>query len=211
MFELRAAELGVLGPIDRTLGKWTSKRSLVPVPPSRRRRLSPRRTCRTGEKLPRLLRAGPLTPDAAPNTPPSSRCSDVVSKYREASVIAQQAIDGVLTQVVAGKRAVDICALGDTLIESLVAPLYKSKKTLEKGVAFPTCVSVNHTVAHYTPLDSEDKVVLVDGDVVKMCVVRGRQRRRARGAGCSLPVAFCVCAHRPAPGNHTVQRPGRAH
>ena len=91
-----------------------------------------------------------------------------MSKYREASVIAQQALDGVLTQLVAGKRVVDVCAIGDALIEKLVAPLYKSKKSLEKGVAFPTCVSVNHVVAHYSPLESEGKVVLADGDVVKV-------------------------------------------
>lgn len=40
------------------------------------------------------------------------------------------------------------------------------KKRVEKGVAFPTCVSVNEVVGHYSPL--EDEVVLKEGDVVKV-------------------------------------------
>jgi methionine aminopeptidase len=102
--------------------------------------------------------------------------SDVVSKAREASQIAQQVLDGVLSQVAPGKRAVELCSFGDALIEGAVKNLYKTKKGMEKGIAFPTCVSVNNCVAHYSPLESEDKVVLKEGDSVKMCV-------RRRGAG----------------------------
>lgn len=96
------------------------------------------------------------------------RNDDCVSKSREASQIAQQVLDGVLSQVAPGKRAVELCSFGDALIEKLVAPLYRSKKGLEKGLAFPTCVSVNNCVAHYSPFESEDKVVLKDGDAVKI-------------------------------------------
>jgi len=35
-------------------------------------------------------------------------------------------------------------------------------------VAFPTCVSVNNCVGHYSPLTSEDKVTLAEGDMVKI-------------------------------------------
>lgn len=38
---------------------------------------------------------------------------------------------------------------------------------MEKGVAFPTCVSVNNVVGHYSPLKSEDSNVK-NGDVVKV-------------------------------------------
>ena len=118
---------------------------------------------------------------------------DATSKSREASAVASSALEGVLSQVAAGKRAVDLCKFGDSLIEQLTAPMYKSNKKLEKGIAFPTCISVNNCVAHYSPLESEDKIVLKDGDVVKMCVaawagrgggegqVRGGRRRSARG------------------------------
>ena len=40
-------------------------------------------------------------------------------------------------------------------------------KSIEKGVAFPTCVSVNATVGHFCPL-ADDKTVLVAGDVAKV-------------------------------------------
>ena len=94
--------------------------------------------------------------------------SNVVSKYREASTVAQSVLEGILTVLLPGKRAGELCAIGDAMILSLVAPLYKNNKKLEKGVAFPTCISVNSIVAHYSPMDSEDKVVLAAGDIVKM-------------------------------------------
>jgi methionine aminopeptidase len=36
------------------------------------------------------------------------------------------------------------------------------------GIAFPTTVSVNNVVAHFTPLPSDPEVELKDGDVVKI-------------------------------------------
>ena len=38
---------------------------------------------------------------------------------------------------------------------------------MEKGIAFPTCVSINHCVCHFSPLEAED-VLLKNGDVVKI-------------------------------------------
>jgi len=146
---------------------------------------------------------------AAPQPPPSraatTRCartppqsSDAVNKSREASQIASQVLDGVLTQVLAGKRPVELCAFGDALIEKLVAPLYKTKKSVEKGVAFPTCISVNNCVAHYSPLESEDKVELKEGDVVKMCVLAAACRS-ANAALCGATGRSRVLCARVAP------------
>lgn len=46
--------------------------------------------------------------------------------------------------------------------------VYKSvKKKIEKGIAFPTCISVNNTICHFSPLGS-DETVLEGNDVVKM-------------------------------------------
>lgn len=46
--------------------------------------------------------------------------------------------------------------------------MYKNmKKKIERGVAFPTCISVNNTVCHFSPLAS-DETVLAEGDIVKM-------------------------------------------
>lgn len=43
-----------------------------------------------------------------------------------------------------------------------------ARAQIYKGVAFPTCVSVNNVCGNYSPLESEDAVVLADGDVVKV-------------------------------------------
>jgi methionine aminopeptidase len=79
-----------------------------------------------------------------------------------------QTLQGILTQLVPGKKVVEICEFGDTVIERQCALSYKSKK-IEKGVAFPTCVSVNEVVCHYSPLAAES-VELKAGDSVKMWV-----------------------------------------
>jgi methionine aminopeptidase len=39
---------------------------------------------------------------------------------------------------------------------------------VDKGIAFPTCISVNNCVGHFSPLKSDIDVLLHDGDVVKM-------------------------------------------
>ena len=54
------------------------------------------------------------------------------------------------------------------MYHTLVTP-YRSKKegkTMLKGVAFPTCVSVNHCVCSNSPPDG-DSDILKQGDVVK--------------------------------------------
>jgi len=39
---------------------------------------------------------------------------------------------------------------------------------LKKGVAFPTCISVNNCICHYSPAKNDPDYVLKDGDVVKI-------------------------------------------
>lgn len=40
--------------------------------------------------------------------------------------------------------------------------------TCQTGIAFPTCVSVNNCVCHFSPLKSDPDYTLQDGDLVKM-------------------------------------------
>jgi methionine aminopeptidase len=79
-------------------------------------------------------------------------------------------IKGVLAKVVeqcqAGKAVLEICIFGDNLIIEQLAGVYKSKK-VEKGVSFPTCISVNNTIGHFSPLNGET-ATLQAGDLVKM-------------------------------------------
>ena len=41
------------------------------------------------------------------------------------------------------------------------------KKKIERGLAFPTCISVNNIVCHFSPL-AGDETVLEENDIVKM-------------------------------------------
>lgn len=41
-------------------------------------------------------------------------------------------------------------------------------RVIEKGVAFPTCVSVNECVCHNSPLISEAQEDIKEGDIVKV-------------------------------------------
>ena len=36
------------------------------------------------------------------------------------------------------------------------------------GIAFPTCISVNNCICHFSPLKSDPELLLKDGDMVKM-------------------------------------------
>eukprot|EP01119_Soliformovum_irregulare_P004213 TRINITY_DN1521_c0_g1_i1.p1 TRINITY_DN1521_c0_g1~~TRINITY_DN1521_c0_g1_i1.p1 ORF type:complete len:402 (+),score=136.36 TRINITY_DN1521_c0_g1_i1:42-1208(+) len=91
--------------------------------------------------------------------------SEVVIKYNAAADIANRALAAVVKEAVAGRKIVDLCAGGDKVINEGVAATYGRLK--DKGVAFPTCVSVNNCVGHFSPLSS-DTSVLNDGDLVKI-------------------------------------------
>jgi methionine aminopeptidase len=77
-----------------------------------------------------------------------------------------QTLAGVIAQCVPGKKVADVCVFGDSVIVGMCGQSFKSKKVV-KGVAFPTCLSVNEVVCHYSPLAAES-IVLAAGDLVKM-------------------------------------------
>lgn len=66
----------------------------------------------------------------------------------------------------ANASIVEICQFGNSLIAKEVGEVY-TKKNLEKGIAFPVCLSLNEICGHFSPLSAESSV-LKDGDVVKM-------------------------------------------
>jgi len=56
------------------------------------------------------------------------------------------------------------------MLEEEVGKLYNKKvkdKKIEKGIAFPTCISVNEIVGHFSPLKGESRI-LQAGDVCKI-------------------------------------------
>ena len=88
--------------------------------------------------------------------------SDVCTKYQDGAKIAMQVTEFVAGLCVVGAKVTDICRAGDDKINELTADIYKSKsksgQPIDKGVAFPVCISVNDIVAHYSPLESENEV-----------------------------------------------------
>ncbi|KAK1398186.1 ERBB-3 BINDING PROTEIN 1 like [Heracleum sosnowskyi] len=117
---------------------------------------------------------------------------EVVNKYKLAADTVNKALQLVLAACKPKAKIVDICEKGDAFIKEHTGNMYKNvKKKIEKGIAFPTCLSVNNTVCHFSPLAS-DETVLEEGDVLKIDM------------GCHVDGFIAVVAH-----THRLVRPGK--
>jgi curved DNA binding protein len=98
-------------------------------------------------------------------------CPEVLAKYRLAAEIANRTLKGVIEMCQPGAKLVDLCEFGDSAIVEECAKVHnKGKAKVEakdKGVAFPTCVSVNEVSGHNS-VASADESVLAAGDLVKI-------------------------------------------
>lgn len=92
----------------------------------------------------------------------------VVTKYKMAADMANSILKKLLEECKDGASARDICLLGDKLILEETNKVYKKEKELKKGIGFPTCISINNLICHFSPLLSEPDMVLKDGDLVKI-------------------------------------------
>lgn len=90
----------------------------------------------------------------------------VLEKYMSSGRIVKTVLQEVIAKCVEGANIAEICHFGDSRIEEESKKIYKGKK-IERGIAFPTCISVNEICGHYSPLKSEP-TNLATGDVVKM-------------------------------------------
>lgn len=112
--------------------------------------------------------------------------SDVCTKYQEASKIVNLALTGLVSQCVAGAKIIDLCQFGTTVLEAQVGKLYNKKvdgNVIEKGVAFPVCISVNEIICNHSPLPTEELPPLEVGDIVKIDL------------GCHIDGYISVAAH----------------
>ncbi|KAF8937201.1 Proliferation-associated protein 2G4 [Dissophora ornata] len=92
----------------------------------------------------------------------------VIAKYRLAADIAQDALTKVVARVTDGVRVSELCTFGDEVILSYTSKVY-NKNNVEKGIAFPTMISVNDCVEYYSPTgEANDDTILRNGDVVKI-------------------------------------------
>jgi len=91
----------------------------------------------------------------------------VVTKYKMAAEIVNKVLKELLTESKPGCSVRDLCISGDAKLADLTSKAFKKDKKVLKGIAFPTCISVNNVICHYSPLISEPDTVLADGDMVK--------------------------------------------
>jgi len=95
--------------------------------------------------------------------------ANVLTKYKEASKIAQEALALILSTAAADVAILDLVKAGDEFIVEKTSKLYANKKGVTKGVAFPTCISVNNIVGHFAPMEKDDpQPMLKAGDIVKV-------------------------------------------
>ncbi|KAJ3214884.1 putative metalloprotease arx1 [Dinochytrium kinnereticum] len=90
----------------------------------------------------------------------------VIQKYQTAAAFANDAIRKVVNAAAPGVKIADLCKLGDDFILDQTSKVF-TKGNIEKGIAYPTCVSVNEIAHCYSPLADESSVLKL-GDVVKV-------------------------------------------
>merc|ERR1712087_298752 len=96
--------------------------------------------------------------------------------------IVQKALQKVCEACAVDADVATLCEMGDKILEEETGKLYNKKdkkagdkkagdkaggRKIEKGIAFPTCISVNELVGHFSPLKGESRA-LKEGDVVKV-------------------------------------------
>lgn len=94
---------------------------------------------------------------------------DTLTKYKIAGEISTRVLSKVSELCTPGSKIIEICAKGDAFILEETNKVYKGKSVL-KGIAFPTSLSVNQVAAHFSPLpsDPEAQAVLNEGDLLKI-------------------------------------------
>jgi len=93
-------------------------------------------------------------------------CPKVMTKYRTAGDICTAALKFVTEKCVEGAKVVDVCDAGDSYIKEATGKIYNKGK-IEKGIGFPTCLSIGNVVGHFSPLGT-DETTLKAGDFVKI-------------------------------------------
>jgi len=92
----------------------------------------------------------------------------VVTKYKMAAEIVNRVLKETVGLCKIGASVRDICIQADKRVEEDTGKAFKKDKNITKGIAFPCCISVNNTICHFSPLQSEPDYSLLDGDMVKL-------------------------------------------
>lgn len=94
------------------------------------------------------------------------------SYLQDAGRIADEVLQATIEKCKPGANLYDVCISSDNLVKEKLSKIYTKKKFI-KGVAFPTCISVNEVCGNYAPLseitdDPHEYKALCEGDVAKI-------------------------------------------
>ncbi|ORZ18694.1 DNA-binding protein [Absidia repens] len=111
----------------------------------------------------------PAATAATPEVDTTIANSEVIAKYKDAAAITNKVLAEIIKLCVVDAKVMDICVTGDKLINDACKTIYNKGK-VTKGIGFPTTVSLNNCVAHFSPIasDPEAATTLKEGDVAKI-------------------------------------------
>ncbi|KAK7092938.1 proliferation-associated protein 2G4-like [Littorina saxatilis] len=92
----------------------------------------------------------------------------VVTKYKMAGDMVNNILKEIIGKCAPDASVLELCTFGDTRLTEETHKVFKKDKEMKKGIAFPTCISVNNCICHYSPLKSDPDITLHDGDMVKI-------------------------------------------
>jgi len=96
---------------------------------------------------------------------------EVVTKYKAAADITNEALAFVAAEAKVGVKVLDLCSKGDEFMDAKLKKSFNKKNAKgefpDKGIAFPTCVSINEVVCHFSPT-AGDETTIKEGDMVKI-------------------------------------------
>lgn len=99
-------------------------------------------------------------------TDPMTQINDAcINKYKTAGKIVSYVLEQIIDKIHSGTKIYDICTFGDNLMREEVAKVYG--KISDKGIAYPTCISINEIAGSYCP-NSSTLTTICDGDLVKI-------------------------------------------
>jgi len=92
----------------------------------------------------------------------------VVTKYKVAAEIVNKALTAVVEKAIVDANVLELCEIGDNIIITETNSVFKKEKEMRRGIAFPTCISINNCICHFSPLKSDPEVKLKQGDLIKI-------------------------------------------
>lgn len=110
-------------------------------------------------------------------------CDLVVTKYKMAADITNKVLVAMIAKCVGGASTLECCEFGDNMLMEETGKVFKKEKNMKKGISFPTCISANNCICHFSPLKSDPDYTIKDGDLLKIDI------------GCHVDGYIAVSAH----------------